>query len=361
VDLIDLDRAKSAADALLAAALLGDDWADGLQQLADAVGAGGATLTRVRGGRAVAALASTGWVEAEAALVAGHAPPSPRMFFPERVPRRGFLGDTDFWTADELRRDPYFQEFLRPRGVFYHAKARMLADPCHRLSLTLKRLSKFGPYESAEIAALDWLLPGLHMAVRITQRGLDAEASGMARVLHDRGDPVFDLDSWARVLRVRGDDTEDLGVAVRQRRLLATERLAQATLDRAVAAAVRPPQKPALVAVTNERGERRFVHVIPLTGRARDVFLATAALVVVIDPGRAEAGPLPGAIRQALGLTEREAQVAALLAEGSSLRAIAERLHVGLGTVRNHVKSIFGKTDTRRQGELVALLRTVRL
>jgi|SRR6266480_60146 len=44
-----------------------------------------------------------------------------------------------------------------------------------------------------------------------------------------------------------------------------------------------------------------------------------------------------------------------------SLPVIAERFHLSLGTLRNHVKSIFRKTGTRRQGELVALLCALRL
>jgi DNA-binding CsgD family transcriptional regulator len=160
---------------------------------------------------------------------------------------------------------------------------------------------------------------------------------------------------------VHGADDEHLGIVVRERRIVASDRLAQAALDGAVAVAVRTPQQPAVIAITNERGERRFLHVVPVTGLARDVFLATAAVVVVIEPGRPRLASLAGAIRQALGLTQREAQIAMLLAEGLSLPAIAERLHLGLGTLRNHLKSIFAKTGTRRQGELVALLRTLQL
>lgn len=355
------DRAKSAADELLAAAMLGEGWEDGLQQLAEAAEAGGATLTCLRGGRAVAALASTGWVEAEAALVAGHVPPSPRQFYPDHAYGRGFVGDTDVWATEELRCDPYFQEFLRPRGVFYRIKARLFAGPGERLSVSLRRLSKFGPYEPADIAALDRVLPELQMAVRIARRVLDAEAAGTARLLHGRGGPIFTLDSWGRVLRVPAEDTEDLGIVVREKRIRAIERPAQAALDRAIGAAVRAPQQPAVVALANERGERRFLHVVPVAGRARDVFLATAAIVVVTVPGRVGVGPLPGALRQSFGLTEREAQIAALLAEGLSLPLIAEHLRLGLGTVRNYVKSIFAKTGTGRQGELVALLCALQL
>ena len=355
------DRAKAAADALLAAAVLGENWAGALQQLSDTAEAGGATLMRLRRGRPLAALSSTGWVDADAAMLAGHAPPSPRRFFPDHVFARGFLGDTNVWTDDELRRDPYFQEFLRPRGVFYHAKARLCVEGDERVSISLKRRSHFGPYDPQDIAALDSVLPELEMAVRVARRVLDAEASGMARALHHRGDPVFELDPWARVLRAHGADAAHLGVAVRARRLVTIDHLGQAALDAAVVAAVRAPQVPAVVPIADQCGNRTFLYVVPVTGHARDVFLATAAVVVVVEPDRARLAPLPAFIRQALCLTKREAQIAALLAEGLSLPTIAERLRLGLGTLRNHVKSIFRKTGTRRQAELVALLCALRL
>jgi DNA-binding CsgD family transcriptional regulator len=355
------EDANEAADALLAAAMLGEGWEDALQRLADATDARGVSLTRVRDGRAVATLTSTDWAEAEAAIVAGRTPPSRRLFYPENVHGPGFVGDTDVWSDEELRRDPYFQEFLRPQGAFYHAKLRLYAQPGERLTLSVKRDSRFGPYEPADIAALNCLVTKLRLAAQVARGVLDAEAAGMVRLLHQRGGPVFEFDAFGRVLRVHGGDGEEHGVVVRQRRLLACDRLAQAALDRAVAAAVGAAPQPALVTVANPLGERRFVHVVPVVGRAREVFLATAAVVVVTAPDRAETGPLPGVIRQALGLTAREAQIAALLAAGLNLPTIAERLRLGIGTVRNHLKSIFNKTDTMRQGELIALLLMLQL
>lgn len=56
------------------------------------------------------------------------------------------------------------------------------------------------------------------------------------------------------------------------------------------------------------------------------------------------------------GLTRSEARVAAQIAAGHSIECAAEELQISLGTARNHLKSIFSKTETNRQGELVALL-----
>jgi DNA-binding NarL/FixJ family response regulator len=66
----------------------------------------------------------------------------------------------------------------------------------------------------------------------------------------------------------------------------------------------------------------------------------------VLDPavveqlvGRRRRGPSQDAVAR---LTEREREVLALMAEGRSNRAIAERLFVSEHTVEKHVKSIFG-------------------
>lgn len=56
-------------------------------------------------------------------------------------------------------------------------------------------------------------------------------------------------------------------------------------------------------------------------------------------------------------LTEREAQVAELVAEGLSNKAIASRLSIELATVKNHVHSILEKLRVHSRGEAAAKLR----
>ncbi len=61
-------------------------------------------------------------------------------------------------------------------------------------------------------------------------------------------------------------------------------------------------------------------------------------------------------LRQCFGLTAAEGEIALLLLQGKSLREIAGNKRISYETVRTHVRSILGKTDTKRQTELVALL-----
>ena len=55
------------------------------------------------------------------------------------------------------------------------------------------------------------------------------------------------------------------------------------------------------------------------------------------------------------GLTRREMDVAAVLAEGLSYRDIADELSISEATVRSHVKAILAKTGVATSRRFIAL------
>jgi DNA-binding CsgD family transcriptional regulator len=74
-------------------------------------------------------------------------------------------------------------------------------------------------------------------------------------------------------------------------------------------------------------------------------------------------GPKPGPpaaiLAKTFRLTPAEAKLACVIACGASPEIAARELKISRETARNQLKSVFAKTDTHRQSELVALLLQV--
>jgi DNA-binding CsgD family transcriptional regulator len=74
-------------------------------------------------------------------------------------------------------------------------------------------------------------------------------------------------------------------------------------------------------------------------------------------------GPKPGPpaaiLARTFRLTPAEAKLASVIARGASPEIAAGELKISRETARNQLKSVFAKTDTHRQSELVALILQV--
>jgi DNA-binding CsgD family transcriptional regulator len=95
------------------------------------------------------------------------------------------------------------------------------------------------------------------------------------------------------------------------------------------------------------------------------VFLIVNKLRVLASRGQGEGQQAgykgedgPGSRREAMAryrISEREAEVLALLAKGYTYREIADELFVSLSTVKSHVAHLFNKTGARNKVELINL------
>lgn len=93
-----------------------------------------------------------------------------------------------------------------------------------------------------------------------------------------------------------------------------------------------------------------------------DIFSLAEGVVLLEAPEQVEATRQRHrqVLRQRFGLSPQEADIAIQLGEGRSLREIADRAERSYQTVRTQLKSIFLKTRTSRQIELVAALSNIK-
>lgn len=352
-------RMKIAADEVVAAALAGDTWEGPLERLALACGARDAVLMRNSPTRMMVAVATQEAAESVAAFAAGKSPPNSRYARVRATITDGFRIDHDDYNDAELAKDPFYQEFLRPAGIFWHANAILGSADGDEIELSFKRRASLGPYSRRDVRALNTVLPQLRSASRIAQQRLNAEAQGISIALGKGSLAVFQVDRWGRVVNpIDPDPGHGSPVAIVGRRLVASNPDEQRRLDAALATALNADSGMALAALTAPDGRRYFLQVHAIPSRTQDLFLSASAIAVLIARDRA-----PGysrtqskAIGSLFGLTDREAEVACMRAEGLELTAIAALLGISADTVRTYLKFAYDKMGVRRQAELVALI-----
>jgi DNA-binding CsgD family transcriptional regulator len=83
-------------------------------------------------------------------------------------------------------------------------------------------------------------------------------------------------------------------------------------------------------------------------------------ILILVDAERSN-GRSAHLFRQLFALTNAEVRLATRMGDGHSLDEIAGDLAIGVETARSQLRSVFAKTRTRRQAELVALLGRVAL
>jgi DNA-binding CsgD family transcriptional regulator len=115
---------------------------------------------------------------------------------------------------------------------------------------------------------------------------------------------------------------------------------------------------PAVARLTRNDGTTLVAHGISIAGGSSLSWGAPVAILVVEAPDAFATGE--EALCETFGLTSAEARLATRLAAGNSLRNAAAEEGITYETARSRLKTIFRKTDTTRQAELVLLLTRYR-
>lgn len=98
-----------------------------------------------------------------------------------------------------------------------------------------------------------------------------------------------------------------------------------------------------------------LVSIVPITADGEGAAAGRAAISIMECAACTRIDPV--SVAHYFLLTPREADVAAWLAAGHSSREAASALHIRIGTVRTHLKSLFEKTGARSQTALALKLQ----
>ena len=168
------------------------------------------------------------------------------------------------------------------------------------------------------------------------------------------------LDGTKRILQLNERAQTHLGaaLAISKNRLSARDRgcdaLFQTMLDQSLGARKRDWRREAVVLKREDKCPV-IARAISVGAEAHNLLDGVAVVLLLVDPEDCHA-PSYTLLQELFGLTRGEVHLANQLLCGQSLQEIADANGLSIATVRSQTKSVFAKTYTHRQAELVGLL-----
>jgi DNA-binding CsgD family transcriptional regulator len=270
------------------------------------------------------------------------------------------ITDQDILTPEEIRRAGLYAESLIPNGLEWFAVVGFWSGPA-LWGCSILRSDREGAFDGDDKRVLAGLSERLSEAATLSRAVGQAVLAGMTNALGLVSQPALALDRSGFVLDINtaAEHVLDDDVRVSNRRLLLCDKRAKSELDELIDRLRNTPDTVALTCapIVVERPNRRplVLRVLAVDGAARTPFLGARALLLLTDLEVRR--PPPAAVMgQAFGLSPAETRRASLIASGLPPERAAEELGIAVETARTQLKSVFAKTDTHRQSELVALL-----
>jgi DNA-binding CsgD family transcriptional regulator len=273
--------------------------------------------------------------------------------------RHGVADDFDFSNPEEMKKHPYYQDFLRPVGLRYFAGIKMAAGD-DLWCVSIQRTPEQGPFSTAEKERLAALSPRLSSAAALARALGFAAIKGAVEAFEVGGSAIVLVDRCAEVLQVNTAAQALMGTDLRivERRLSCQDRHATIELDRAIHALLHASTKSALmppVPLPRRTGRPVLAYPLKLPIMSTSVLADCQALLVLVDL-ESRARPPADVLRSSFHLTAAESRLASRMASGETLERVAGDLRICKETARNQLKAVFHKAGVNRQAELVALL-----
>ena len=283
-----------------------------------------------------------------------------------QLPNERLVHTRDLYTAEELKISPAYNELLPQGGRQDGLRARLSGSDSSHIAWNIGDPVDPDGWGTSRVAMVTRLLPHVRQFVRVRQVLVRAEArtATVTGLLDNPRVGVIHLDRRGRILevndRARGILRSGDGLADREGTLHARAPADRVRLERLLGAALRRSNAPAVGGSILLRRSPMLpplvVHVKPVTVPQPDYGARhVAALALVVEPGRRHRVD-PRLVARTLELTPAETRVAVWLAQGRSVRYMAEATGHTQGTIYWHLKQIYKKQSISRQADLVQLV-----
>jgi DNA-binding CsgD family transcriptional regulator/PAS domain-containing protein len=285
--------------------------------------------------------------------------------FPQRESGKVLQGES-LWPTDAMLKSTFYNEFLKKVDIIRLTGVAFCGSPAVCDALSIYRGPREDEFNREELIQLSQIVPHLQTALYTRRKLLELESRvsdmetaldslSTALVLVDAAHKILFANRNARAILACGDGLFSDGSRLSARYSAECAAL-RAVLAKAIQCGVgSSAPKPGATLIS--RSSKRPLQLVAAPCRP-ETFAApkqAAAFVFITDPDQ-KPPTRKETLRELFHLSHAEVKLATALLEGKSLAQAADLHQVSRETVRSQLKSIFHKTGTRRQSELISLL-----
>jgi DNA-binding CsgD family transcriptional regulator len=275
----------------------------------------------------------------------------------------------DFIPIDDYRKSDHFFQMGKPLG-FVHSIASIVSRQYGgETSISFYRAEEAPGYAERERLLLDVFVPHIRRALGLYRKlnSIDTQAAALQSSIDALQSAILLINRTGNVIFINAAGEQLVRrcpeLAISRDRLRAGSHVDTVHLEhltkRATGADGRRPSGGAL-AILRSNGRRALQVVaapLPVDNRAASLAGSGAvALIAIHDPSDQTCVP-QNVAATLFGLTPAEARLLLALGNGKSLKEYSEEAQISQNTARTHLRSVFSKTDTSRQSDLVRLVR----
>lgn len=270
--------------------------------------------------------------------------------------RPGIYISDEMYPCEDLVKTEFYNDFLRRQEV-----GRLVGMIHEDIIVSVHRRIKDSPFDDKVVSICRTLAPHVKRAYQLHDRLHAAKQRHVLLEAALNADPVaqFLVDGSGRILHMNGAASilvirRECITSVQGRLVAISPSKAPALAAMISAAARTTSRRGDALSIAKEHGRPYQIVVAPLGDRH-----SGQVLVTINDPDAETPPDLATLLQKLYDLTPAEARVCLALLEDLSPAEIAERFNVSRTTVVSQLRSIFGKTETSRQSQLVRLLQSI--
>lgn len=288
----------------------------------------------------------------------------PRFWSSMRSPLGTIFLEPDILSVKHFTRTEIFNELLCPENVPWFMATWLHRSERRCTYLSIHGRSGEAPFQERDRARIEPLIPHIRRALEIQDR-IQQSQLDRGQVLQAVTDAPYGiaiLNAAAEFIEI----SDAAALILTDAGVLTTQTGGRPSFSEPLNNRLRELTRSSLRGGTLEDGRIKVERglerpplslVLAPTASLEDTWFAQHSrwLLLINDPER-QRSALEDGLRQRFGLTQREAEIAILLASGLVVKDVARHCHLSEYTVRAHLKRIFRKLDVHDQA---ALLRTI--